>query len=131
MTPDELTALGRRAVACKHWAWRPGMATTDGSRIGRVNADSSVALIMGTPFVGGPLPDLSDPGTLGCVLALVRRAWGDPHICTRSMTTCIDGENWAPGPWRVASTSAHLIGIPLAHGQTEAEALIAALEAAP
>ena len=26
------------------------------------------------------LPDLTDPATLGCLLALVREAWGDPSI---------------------------------------------------
>jgi hypothetical protein len=50
-----LEDLGRRAVACKHWRWMDGMVTFG--------------------FVGEDVPDLSDPATLGCLLALVREAW--------------------------------------------------------
>lgn len=28
-----------------------------------------------------PMPDLSDPATIGCLLALVREAWGLPKAC--------------------------------------------------
>ena len=64
-------------------------------------------------------PDLSDPATLGCLLALVRSAYGDPWIRVEPMSSgwvCIYSK---PPP-----------GLP-ANGDTEAEALIAALECAP
>lgn len=65
------------------------------------------------------LPDLADPATLGCLLALVREAWGDPlaytMACYGRWTLCSDrDEEIDPGD-----------------GPTEAEALVAALEAAP
>jgi hypothetical protein len=60
-------------------------------------------------------PDLDDPATLGCLLALVRETWEDA-------TTQIDSEIW----W-VASQNGHKVST----GITEAEALVAALEAAP
>jgi hypothetical protein len=68
----------------------------------------------------GALPDLTDPATLGCLLALVRKAWGDPTLCA----IYVDGDD--PVPWSVSinlSTDSA--------GTTEAEALVAALEAAP
>ena len=69
------------------------------------------------------LPDLSDPATLGCLLALVREAWGDPGA---SAGIC-DDLYWEvggvlPGGGRGSFEF---------HGATEAEALVAALEAAP
>jgi hypothetical protein len=75
-----LEDLGRRAVACKHWRWMPGMLV-DGIRI-----DGTCHFVGG---LGKPwreedfrevicdecVPDLSDPATIGCLLALVRQAW--------------------------------------------------------
>lgn len=58
-------------------------------------------------------PDLTDPATLGCLLALVREALDIPYLCTS-----VSPE----GRWWVDGYSLH---------DTEAEALIAALEAAP
>jgi hypothetical protein len=60
--------LARRAVASPHWRWMPGMLTDVGERV----TDPAVCYL-------GTLPDLTDPATLGCVLALVRDAWGWPH----------------------------------------------------
>jgi hypothetical protein len=68
--------------------------------------------------VGAPpgwLPDLSDSATLGCLLALVREAHGD-----------VVWLHYDCGVWVVC-------GLPEDPGgsETEAEALVAALEAAP
>ena len=62
---------------------------------------------------GQLLPDLTDPATLGCLLALVREALDIPYLCIS-----ISPE----GRWWVDGYSLH---------DTEAEALVAALEAAP
>jgi hypothetical protein len=103
MTPD-LIALGRRAVACAGWRWK---AAGISERIGGY---------LRVPF--DALPDLSDPATRGCLLALVREAWGDPHLSAVAFA----------GDWRVHGDSD---GMCSHDHDTEAEALIAALEAAP
>lgn len=77
------------------------------------------------------VPDPDDPATLGCLLALVREAYGDPRICTRYVGTLQAGTSpdscWTPGPWEVVSTSRHTPWV-LAEGDTETEVLVAALE---
>lgn len=107
MTEDNI-ALAKRLVACKGWRWMPGMADTWG---GRVREGDGIDRIKA-------LPDLTDPATLGCLLALVREAWGDPKAYVRA------GRGWE---W---VTDFYVERRP-PHGETEAEALVAALEAAP
>ena len=107
-----MTDLAKRAVASPHWRWMPGMRrlTFDGGHLypSRVADDGT--------YPGGlfPVPDLTDPATLGCLLGLVREAWGRPGI----VCTCLpsDAFGWLCGG---------------EYGATEAEALVAALEAAP
>jgi len=108
---DEMIALARRAVACKGWRWLPGMKLTTGLRI----TESLV------PFTFSvDLPDLTDPATLGCLLALVREAWGDPALYVMRA-----GGDEALGVWHARwGTSSR-------RGATEAEALVVALESAP
>lgn len=65
------------------------------------------------------LPDLSDPATLGCLLALVREAWDDPFALVD-----YDRCNWG------LFTRKHDC-VWVCTADTEAEALVAALEAAP
>jgi hypothetical protein len=71
-----------------------------------------------TEDLQGELPDLNDPATVGCLLALVREAWGDPRAYVRA------GYGWE---W---ITDYCVEELPPG-GETEAEALVAALEAAP
>jgi hypothetical protein len=66
------------------------------------------------------LPDLTDPATLGCLLALVREAWSQPSATTLAHH----------GRWYVVHADVDASSW-LAVCPTEAEALIAALEAAP
>lgn len=134
--------LAKRAVACKHWRWMRGMSAI---------CENGWRVLRGTDtwgwddhgnWPGGPpyrdlaatlnreiLPDLTDPATLGCLLALVREAWGDPGLhCAASYSR----QGWT---WEVLHS-----GVPKdAFRQfverngypTEAEALVAALESAP
>jgi hypothetical protein len=92
-----MTTLAKRATACARWRWIPGMLSLNGIRV--VRGEEGVA------FAGADqdLPDLRDPATLGCVLALVRDVWGRPTL------SAVRRYFW---------------------GETEAEALVAALEAA-
>jgi len=112
--------LSRRAVACKAFRWLPGMRYL----VLRTSPLESIAgrvpdLTRGWTHPPGMLPDLSDPATLGCLLALVREAWGDPE-----MHLVLGGAG--SGESRVAT-----VVLPIPAGRTEAEALVAALEAAP
>ena len=115
-----MTELAKRAVACKGWRWMPGMLwlliNEDGvcyncDRVTQANLVSSDAL-----------PDLTDPATLGCLLALVREAWDDPHVY--AMRLNVRRQIWVV---HVPSDRHSIHG----EGETEAEALVAALEAAP
>jgi hypothetical protein len=67
------------------------------------------------------LPDFSDPATMGCLLALVREAWGEPDL-----VACNAG-NYDLMFWHVWVRDDYAsVGC-----DTEAAALVAALEAAP
>lgn len=116
MTDDEATALGKRLVACKGFHPMRGMLdmqgrTWDQSLLWRWSNDVDV-------------PDLRDPATLGCVLALVRVAFNDEGIgAIRQFVGLANGGcMWS------------LIGFGGELGKyyaSEGEALVAALEAAP
>ena len=129
MTP-ELIALARRVVECKNWRWMLG------ARVVPILADDTIEAVLGTivedrglllvywPDVGlrwqggreHLLPDLADPATLGCLLALVREAWGeDTWVQHEDEWTCFV-----------------VLDNQVDHycGTSEAEALVVALEAA-
>lgn len=124
---EEQIALARRAVACKGWRWLPGMRTTDAMRVihdetafpGRPCAIREGSWVDTSPPrpLGDALPDLTDSATLGCLLALVREAWSDPMMYVAGR-----------GLWDVFTS--HDVEI-VQDQHTEAEALVAALEAAP
>ncbi len=107
---DEQIALARRAVACRGWRWMPGMADCYGRRLRDGDwLDPSAEF-----------PDLTDPATLGCLLALVREARGEPTY----LPICLDvhDEAWVvnpPIPWRQTRYESY------------ASVLVAALEDAP
>ncbi len=126
-----MSDLARRAVACRHWRWLPGMRAIGGCVVA---TGCPLWLVDGVPRmpVDGEhymwlrrttehpdvLPDLTDPATLGCLLALVRKAWGDPLMQTTNSgggwVAFCPAPLWTDGPY-----------------DTEAAALVAALEAAP
>jgi hypothetical protein len=116
MTDD----LAKRAWACKHWRWLPGMRAErwTGPCYGTYRySDHDVRAHRWWP---GGWPVLTDPATLGGLLALVREAWEDPHMHARPSP---DGSQWRVYR-RVSSLN-------LGWSDSEAEALVAALEAAP
>jgi|DEB0MinimDraft_3_1074331.scaffolds.fasta_scaffold00065_32 hypothetical protein len=99
--------LARRAVACKHWRWAPGMQTL--------------------PLPAYGLPDLSDPATVGCLLALVREAWDWPNAfaCHDEIGWYVpNGQTGCSVEWQIEASDGE-------RHDTEAAALVAALEAAP
>jgi hypothetical protein len=119
-----LEDLGRRAVACKHWRWMRGMITNLGERVCNVdNEDDPKHVFVLTPghFIRSlsaseRTPRLDDPATLGCLLALVREAAREPGFSVRMVA----------GYWYADGN-----GLAVQACETEAEALVAALEAAP
>lgn len=132
MTDDEAEALGKRLVACRHFRPLRGMLdmqgrTWDTSLLWRWNSACDV-------------PDLRDPATLGCVLALVREAWRCPTVYVRQGTTrrVSDGVlAWEVCDLWLDAVACRVLGVDRegsvgswGHG-SEAEALVAALEAAP
>ena len=142
-----LEDLGRRAVACKHWRWMPGMLASDpGGNTHRVIwhdegekyaqtvlRDYDDAHVESSVPVDGVIPDLSDPATLGCLLHLVREAWPDEwHKHVVPMWNGRDG--WAVG---CIGADRNLIllatpdGMFVGLGNSEAGALVSALEGAP
>lgn len=140
MTADMID-LARRAVACKGWRWMPGMlfVNENGTRIRFVVELGTHAIGMvqggGHPSwrellpLAGVLPDLTDPATLGCLLALVREAWRCAMITSPDYD--YDEEEARQGEtvigWRAVETVRWMT---VGEGDTEAEALVAALEAA-
>jgi hypothetical protein len=139
---EEQIELGRRAVACKGWRWMPGMRAvgqypnypvrvhecgenvrdTDDMEEPEPWGWQQPAPYSDHVYPGPYLPDLTDHATLGCLLALVREAWGDLHMVAR----CDDRHgkvSWWICRWGDLPRSREC--------STEAEALVAALEAAP
>jgi hypothetical protein len=121
---EEQIALAKRAVACRGWRWMPGMLVHVGFRVVWVDETTFRSFDeRGNEMYGSTdclLPDLTDPATLGCLLALVREARGEPTY----LPTCLDvhDEAWVvrpPGPWRQTRYESY------------ASVLVAALEAAP
>ena len=138
----EQTELAKRAIACKGFRWVPGMLAVrvrspvffsegvDPSHlVGRsyrvTEVRESTVHCAGEAFLKTLLnfaPDLTDPATLGCLLALVREAWGMPTGITVSYSS--DEDLWG------VSWSGATHGGWCGRGKTEAEALVAALESA-
>jgi hypothetical protein len=141
MTEEQLIDIGRRAVACKGWRWMPGMLALDSAdeehpgrviddRKSLVYEDADGAIREGVAS-RSDVPDLTDPATLGCLLALVREAWGEPLAsvevrqpgdlgCRACVRVPVGSEGWRVVQWWCASQDPQY---------SEAAALVAALEA--
>ena len=128
--------LAQRAVACKGWRWMPGMLIVEpayGNTTIRLThrdeaywhgADGHAWMRIKHKHMPEKPPDLSDPATLGCLLALVREAWGDEELHVVPGVVGIDDAKWVV--LRRGSPFTSCGGADI-----EASALVAALEAAP
>lgn len=129
---EEIEELARRAIACKRWRWVPGMLSEKGLRVHRRDDDGYVVgyyadLSYIAECVPGSLPDFTDPATLGCLLALVREAWGNEASVSLNISSF-----WAVGGAKIQKGKSAGQTINLGIWKlTEAEALVAALEGAP
>lgn len=136
----EMEALGRRAEATGKWRWLPGTVDTQGQRvIGQVRngcqlwgVATTMAYLDDEPIAWAVReavapPDFGDAPTLGALLELAREAWRDPEAYA-GVWRCEDARGQYK--WVVWGSRD---GIPtiLGGGATEAEAMLAALEAAP
>jgi len=158
MTDEMMIELGRRAVACKGWRWLGGMRrvwpflvrtpllqgniwlvfASDEDRARGYSERMPAERVKDDPVSREPaqqwddatnqwvadIPDLRDPATLGCVLAMVREAHGKPAV------PMFWGDYW-----QIVYTAEVDDGCAshehIGEGDTEAEALVAALEVAP
>lgn len=138
MADLNLSDLARVAVTLPGWRWMDGMAAywvkPSGTARGRVRAyvdgdgfswesprgDFTGAWPMPEGY-GECLPDLSDPATFGCLLALVREAWSSPDLRVRRVgqRTLWEVERWDHAQVRY---------VHVADGPSEVDALVAALE---
>jgi hypothetical protein len=125
--------LARRAVACKGWRWMEGALYWSGGIDYRIaylckNSGTWVAFERTTDgkrqygiSLDHALPDLNDPATLGCLLALVREAYD--HPCAHAEAH--EFEDPEKNFWLIWA------GAESFEADTEVEALVKALESAP
>lgn len=103
MTGSTLEAIAKRAVACKHWRWMPGMLARYDQLSGAWHRCPKRLRDVPKYLALDPeaaWPDLTDPATLGCLLALVRDAWdgtytvcGESQLSPAALVAALEGRN--------------------------------------
>jgi len=144
---ERQTELAQQLVASKHWRWMDGMITACGLRVCEaVKATATqCACVIGhrsgptrdgdgwyDGAAAGLIPDLDDPATIGCLLALVREVYG-PRVWlmwSRGRAPRMEGGDSGFCELRDAFGRRVFSGEIVEH-RTEAEALAAALLEAP
>lgn len=125
-------SLNERARKALAGRWRVGMLdATFGARIWTTTGDRHESVGPDGGDLAGStehlVPEMSDASTCGAFLAVVREAWSCPGANLRRQAD--------PCPvefrWIVCMVGADGRTVALINGSTEAEALVAALEAAP
>lgn len=131
MTDEQAEALGRRYLAAGG-KWRRGMVTPRGNLVLRTEPEDRSGLhdvfLRCSPHDevrADAVPDVRDPATLGCLAAEVRERWGEPEMFAATQHDTPHDE------WWVVCIGDEWENHVKAGGHTEAEAWIAALEAAP
>jgi hypothetical protein len=130
MTSDQID-LARRAVASPHWKWLPGMAGQDALgvpfRVALAHHSGGAMVVAGMAFMPAypdalarMVPDLTDPATAGCLLAV--------------LVAAAPGSGWGVscGPdvgWRATSCDHDLSGATC--GEAVARALLVVWEVTP
>ncbi len=141
MTNEQAEALGRWWIAAGG-GWRTGMLTDCNERVLRADAEY---LWVGFDYEsetgrwdvdaervrsddrGARWPDLRDAATRGAALEVVRERWGDTQVHVWPTADEEDDRHltwWVRAPLRFGSRA-------YGSGNSEAEALVSALEAAP
>lgn len=116
MTDEKARTLGLRAVACEAWRWRPGMLWWEREGLpDRVSGDGEWSGPWGAAVDGWP--DFRDPATLGCLVGLVREAWGGEMVYS---------DPYGAG-WRVQTVDNARRPCLCGVGRTDAEAWVDAL----
>jgi len=118
---EEMQELGRRAVACKGWRWMPGMRCAF-NEYEAWEYERLVGPTEGDGFVQASevaIPDLADAATVGCLLALVQEAGALIRKLTILPACSSIVVDWPDGRLHQYRGTAY------------ADALVAALEAAP
>lgn len=125
-----MTAADRYRAACAALGlpvWRPGMLSTHGTRLLGAGLWASKSGVVFYDECIVEAPDFTDPATLGCLLAAVREAWQDHGLAT------VGRYQHAGRRWALVTGHRHgstLRAVAAVEHDTEADALIAALEAA-
>lgn len=161
----DYTDLGKRLVQCKGFRWMPGMYALRTTHTGEFtgvrffgNVDfspeaASVSVVtdrQGVRLVASGhvvvdgwfradtlIPDLRDDATKGCVMHLIREAWGTTAHFVRPSPEILEEAGFTDYGWALAtglSSRPLLLDIPSRRcllGKTEEEAMVVAMEAAP
>lgn len=132
---EVMTGLAKRAVACKHWCWLPGMKAVHPQHGGWFRLEEGRKRLIGD--WAEALPDFTDEATAAVLLRVVRKVHGDfvwVEPKGNGRWEVLKPTKLYPDPIRATSTTEarfEVISRTLGPGSTEVDAMVMALEAAP